>query len=96
MKYPTDAYPPMDSAGGAERKDDIPEQQNDEKVMIDESLFTHIVKNGSQHTINVTTITAMVLAAFCSFDFPLFLCLRRNTWTCSFALNDSNFSFSSV
>ena len=40
----------------------------------------------------VTTITAIVLAAFCSFDFLVFFCLFKNTCICNFALNDSNFS----
>ena len=41
-------------------------------------------------------MTAMVLAAFCSFDwfFPASFSLLRNTCTCNLALKDSSFSFS--
>ena len=55
-------------------------------------MITYIVKNGSQQTMKVTTITAIVLAAFCSFDFLVFFCLFKNTCICNLALNDSNFS----
>ena len=40
---------------------------------------SYMVKKGSQHTTNVTTITAIVLAAFCSLECPASLLLTAGS-----------------